>query len=79
MADQTQELLKIKAHIEKAKTEVAKLEGQVEQLCRQRSSEFGCATDAEANAYIKELEADVARLEKEIEEGVQAIQEELGW
>lgn len=79
MPDQTQELLKIKQHIDKAKTESARIEGQIAQLEKQRAEEFGCATDAEADAYIKELEADVQQLEAEIAEGVKTIKEELGW
>ena len=79
MPDQTQELLKLKQHIEKAKTETARIEGQISQLEKQRAEEFGCSTDEEANTYIQELESDVARLEKEIEEGVATVKGELGW
>ena len=79
MVDKTNELLKIKAHIEKSKTEAAKISGQIEQLCRQRSEEFGCSTDEEANTYIQELEQDVVRLETEISEGIETIKTELNW
>ena len=73
------ELLRIKSHIEKSKVEASRIEGQISQLCQQRSSEFGCATDEEAATYIQELELDVARLDKEIEDGVATVKEELGW
>jgi hypothetical protein len=79
MTDQTNKLLQIKAHVDKCKTEAARLGGQIEQLQKQRAEEFGCATDEEADIYIKELEADVSRLEVEIEEGIQTIREELNW
>ena len=79
MGDIGQELLKLKAHIDKSKVEAAKISGQIEQLEKQRAEEFGCATDEEASTYIKELEADVERLEAEISEGVKTIQEELNW
>jgi len=77
--DVTAELFKLKAHIEKSKTEAAKISGQIEQLCQQRASEFGCATDEEATAYIQELEGDVVRLEMEISEGVSTVKSELNW
>ena len=79
MPDQTSELLRIKAHIDKAKTETARIEGQISQLEKQRAEEFGCSTDEEATSYIQELESDVARLEKEIEEGVATVKGELNW
>ena len=79
MPDPTQELLKLKKKIEDSKTEAARIEGQVSQLEKQRSEEFGCHTDEEANAYIEELELDVAKLEAEIVEGIATIKDELGW
>ena len=79
MPDQTQELLKMKKFIDESKTKSAEIRGQISQLEKQRSEEFGCATDVDADAYIKELETDVARLELEIQEGVKTIQDELGW
>jgi predicted nucleic acid-binding Zn-ribbon protein len=79
MPDQSQELLKLKQHIDKSKTESARIEGQITQLEKQRAEEFGCATDEEATSYIQELESDVARLEKEIEEGVATVKGELNW
>ena len=79
MTDQSQELLKLKQHIDNAKTESARIEGQITQLEKQRASEFGCATDEEAEAYIKELEVSATSLEKEIEAGVATVREELGW
>lgn len=73
------DLLKLKNHIETSKTDAARLEGQIAQIESQRASEFGCSDDAIADAYIKELEEDVARLEKEIEAGIQVVKGELGW
>ena len=73
------DLLKLKEHIAKSKTEAARLEGQISQLESQRASEFGCADDDQAEAYIGELDADVAALEKAISEGVAVVKEELGW
>jgi len=74
-----QKLLRMKEHIEKSKTEAARVEGQVQQLENQRAQEFGCPTDQEADEYIRELEADVMALEKELQTGVQDVEKELGW
>ena len=79
MADLAQELLRMKNHIETSKTEAARTEGQITQIEKQRAEEFGCATDEEADAYILELEEDVARLENEIQTGVGVVKGELGW
>jgi hypothetical protein len=79
MSDQTQELLKLKNHIAKAKSQADQITGQIKQLEKQRAEEFGCATDGDAEAYIKELTTDVTWLEMEIEEGVKIAQEELRW
>ena len=74
-----QELLKMKAHIATSKSEADQITGQLKQIEQQRATELGCATDEEANEYIKELELDVSRLEKELETGVETIQTELNW
>jgi hypothetical protein len=74
-----QKLLQMKEHIEKSKTEAARIEGQIQGLENQRAQEFGCPTDAEAEEYIRELESDVATLEQELQAGVQEVKKELGW
>jgi predicted nucleic acid-binding Zn-ribbon protein len=79
MADQTQELLKIKNHIAESKSKADQITGQISQLEKQRAEEFGCSTDEEANTYIQELEKGVAALGQEIDEGVQTVKTELGW
>lgn len=73
------QLLNMKKKIEDAKSEAARLEGQIAQLEHQRATDLGCATDAEAEEYIKELEQDIARMEGELSDGIAAIKEELGW
>jgi hypothetical protein len=79
MPDQTQELIKLKNHISESKSKADQIKGQITQLESQRSSEFGCSSDEEATAYIQELEADVARLSTEIDEGIRTVKEELNW
>lgn len=79
MADIAQELLRLKNHIEKAKTEKARVEGQIQQLETQRANDFGCSTDEEAEAYIAELQAQCAQLETDIQAGLESVKEGLGW
>ena len=74
-----QELLKLKEKIDQAKTSAARLEGQISQLVKQRTEEFGCTSDEEAEEYIRELTEDVERLEREVMEGLASVKEELGW
>ena len=74
-----QKLLQMKDHIEKSKTEAARIEGQITQLENQRATEFGCPTDAEAEEYIRELETDVETLEQELQDGIRQVETELGW
>ncbi len=79
MPDLGQELMEMKGRIDNAKTEAAHIQGQIDQLLKQRAEELGCADDAAAEAYIEELETDIAQLGKGIEEGINTIKEELGW
>jgi len=75
----SQELLKLKNHIEKSKNEAMRLEGQLEQLLNQREQDFGVATDEEAEKYLEELVTQESELSQELSEGVETIKTELGW
>jgi hypothetical protein len=77
--DLGQELLKMKQHIAKSKSEADQITGQIKQIESQRAQELGCSTDEEAEEYIKELEGDVSQLEKELDEGLETVRNELGW
>lgn len=78
-ANQAQELLRLKERIESKKTELARLQGQLEQLVEQRGRDFGVGSNEEAEAYLRELAAQNAKLSNDLEEGIQTIKEELGW
>jgi hypothetical protein len=71
--------MKLKAHIDSGKAEANRIEGQITQLEQQRATDFACSDDQQAEDYIRELETDVAALEREITEGVAAVKGELGW
>jgi len=77
--DLGQELLKMKANIAKSKSEADQITGQIKQIETQRAQELGCSTDEEAEEYIKELEGDAIKLEKELNEGLETVRNELGW
>jgi hypothetical protein len=79
MTDKIQDLLKIKEHVDKAKQQRTNLEGQLEQIHKRFKDEFGCASAAEAQKYVDELEVQAVALDKEITEGVADLKGELGW
>jgi len=64
-----QELLKIKADIDSAKTKVSELTGQSNALLKQLE-EWGCKTIEEAERKLKEMETEVSNFESKIATGV---------
>ena len=79
MTDPIKDLMKIKEHVDQARQQRTRLEGQLEQIHKRLQDEFGCASAAEAQRYVDELEGQIAALELELSEGVEAIRSELGW
>jgi hypothetical protein len=79
MTNTAQELLALKQRVDKAKTEEARLQGQLDQLQEQRRRDFGVSSDGEADLYLQELSAQAAALDEELADGVATIKEELGW
>jgi uncharacterized protein (DUF3084 family) len=73
-----QKLLKFKASIEQAKSEVATHKGKLE-VQMERLKELGCSSVEDANKKIKELDKKVEQLDKEIKEGVEKFETEFGW
>lgn len=79
MDEITQKLMGLKQAIENAKTEAARVEGQIQQLENQRTTDLGCSTDEEAEAYLIELKQNISQLQQELNEGIEALKDELGW
>lgn len=77
--DRVEKLRLMKEWTEKAKVIQAEGQGQIKQLESQRSREYGCPDDKQAEAMIRELEGDVAGLEQELESGVSVLMEEMNW
>ena len=69
-----QELLKIKADIDSAKIKVSELTGQANALMAQLK-EWDCKTIEEAEAKLKEMEAEVNSFESKIALGVKELEE----
>ena len=63
------ELLKLKADIDSAKIKVSELTGQANALMAQLK-EWDCKTIEEAEAKLKEMEAEVSNFESKIATGV---------
>lgn len=77
--DRVEKLRLMKEWVGSAKVIQAEGQGQIKQLESQRSREYGCPDDQQAEAMIRELEGDVAGLERELESGVSVLMEEMGW
>ena len=77
--DRVEKLRLMKDWTEKARVLQAEGQGQIKQLESQRSREYGCPDDQQAEAMIRELEGNVAELEQELESGVSVLMEEMGW
>lgn len=65
--------------IEQAKTIQAEGQGRIKQLELQRTQEYGCSDNQQAQEMIEELEGSVADLEHELEDGTAVLMEAMGW
>jgi hypothetical protein len=77
--DRVEKLRLMKEWMDKAMVLHAEGQGRIKQMESQRSREYGCPDDQQAEAMIRELEGDVAGLEQELESGVSVLMEEMGW
>jgi hypothetical protein len=68
------DLLKLKSEIDRAKVTVAELTGQQSMLTKQLQDDWQCKTIAEAEVKLKEMEANIASIDKKIERGVQDLE-----
>jgi len=70
-----QKLIHLKNKIEKAKTELVKLEGQEKLLLSQLKEGWECETIEEAESVLKEKEREKKALEEKIQRLVEEIRE----
>lgn len=71
-----QKLLQLKKQIEISKTEIAELTGQKKQLLKELETVWKCSTPAEAEAKIQEYQEKIDSLSKQIEIGINSLQNE---
>jgi len=69
------ELYKLKEKVEKAKTEVSELNGHKSALMKQLEKEWGCKTVPEAEKKLETMKKEVAKLDKDIEAGIEELEE----
>ena len=77
--DRVEKLHLMAQWIEKAKTIQAEGTGRIKQLELQRTQEYDCPDDQQAQELIQELESSVADLERELEDGTAVLMETMGW
>jgi len=73
----TEKLIELQEEIEERKTQKAQLEGEKNAIVKQLKEDFGCKSVKQAEALIKEKESDVAKLEDELEEGLEELEKLL--
>ena len=71
----TQELLNIKERIEKGKTKVSELKGQLQSQLEILKNEHDCSSLKEAEEKEKELKKGIVELEEEIDTQMEELQE----
>lgn len=70
-----QELLNLKEKVDKAKTTVSELTGQLNALKKQLKDNWDCKTIEEAEEKLKNMEKNISILEKKIDKGVKELEE----
>ena len=73
----TEDLLKLKEKITTAQTEKTRLEGRLQEAMARLKSEFGVGSVEEGRAKLTVMQADLDRLDTEIEDGVKALMKKM--
>jgi len=69
------ELYKLKEKVEKAKIEVSELKGHKSALEKQLKKDWGCDSVEEAEKKLETMKKEVAKLDKDIEAGIEELEE----
>jgi len=75
---EAQELLRLKDRIETAKTEKARIEGELNAIKKTMADEFGTDDPKKIQTKVTALRDQVGRLREQITEGMEVLREELG-
>ena len=71
-----EKLLSMKKKIEGASAELSKLEGKQSSIMEQLEDQFNCKTIKQANALLEQTQKDIADLDKQIQKGVDALEQD---
>jgi predicted nucleic acid-binding Zn-ribbon protein len=72
-------LLQMKHRIEEAKKSKAQHEGSIKTLMKQLKTDHGCSSVKEAEDKLKALTVEQDKLESELQDGVNKLEEEFVW
>lgn len=73
----TEQLIELQEEIEERKTQKAQLEGEKNAIVKQLKEDWNCKSIKQVEALIKEKESAVAKLEEELEEGLEELEKLL--
>lgn len=79
MSDKIERVLELKAEVEKAKIDKAKLEGSLKQMMQRLKDDFEVKTVEEAKKLLKSLKKEAVELEEQIEEAITKLEEKYDW
>ena len=77
--NEAEKLLKMKKKIDKAKEDIARMEGRKEQLYETLKKDFGCKALKEAEKKINEMNKELDKKEKALQDGVIGLEEKYEW
>lgn len=77
--NEAEKLLKMKEKIDKAKADIARLQGSRDQLYKSLKDNFGCKTLKEAEKKLKEMNKDLDKKETILANGVTGLEEKYEW
>jgi len=72
-------LLEIKEKIEQGKLQIAKIEGTIQSLSDQLRTQFGCNSVEQAEQYSKKMIEEYTKKKRELERGVEELENAYDW
>lgn len=72
------ELLKLKQQIDNAKSQTAELKGHQSALLKQLKDDWKCNSIEEAERLVKKMDKEISDLNQKIEEGLNELEERYG-
>lgn len=77
--NEAEKLLKMKEKIDKAKEDIARMEGRKEQLYKTLEKDLGCKTLKEAEKKLAEMNKELDKKETILTAGVTGLEEKYEW